>query len=79
MDLVGDSSVLSVVSVVSLNSNDAVTDGHVLHHRFLKEGRVKARSIVVDVTNVNQQLGRVGPTWIPTIFFFSKRRTEKPV
>lgn len=66
-DPVGNVSVVGVVGVVRLDADDTVTDGHVLDDRLLKERRVKSRGVVVDVTDVDEQLGRVGPAGITAV------------
>ena len=66
-DPVRDLSVVGVVGVVSLNPDDAVSDGNVLDDRFLEQRRVESRSVVVDVADVDEQLRRVGSTWIAAI------------
>ena len=66
-DLVGDSSVFAVVGVVGLNADDAVAHRDVLHDRLLKKGRVESRRIVVDVSDIDQQLSRIGTARIAAI------------
>lgn len=58
-DPVGDEGVVGVVSVVGLNPDDAVADGHVFDDGFLEKGRVETRGVVVDIAHVDKQLGRV--------------------
>lgn len=59
VDLVGDPGVVPVIRVVGLDTDDAVPYWNVLHDGLLEEGRVESRGIVVDVPDVDQQLGRV--------------------
>ena len=68
LNAVGDLGIWTVIGVVGLNSNDAVTDGYVFNDRFLECGAVEAWSVVIDVLNVHEQLGRIGSTRIAAIF-----------
>lgn len=66
-DPIGDLGVVGVVCVVRLNADDTVADGHVLNDRFLKERRVESGRVVVDVTDVDQQLGGVGAARVAAV------------